>query len=172
LVGHSAETKNAGESPHFCFGGSVGGGFDLDSVLDMALELIGKLINAPHDFEMVPADDLPHSPLADFQVIHPALQASNVAFYASNVAFYASNVAFQAANVAFHSANVALDLDHVALEHRDIGFENGDVSFNLHDVGVHPLDRREYQIALVHHATAPETVMSLYAIHQADAIKE
>jgi hypothetical protein len=144
LVGHSAETKNAGESPHFCFGGSVGGGFDLDSVLDMALELIGKLINAPHDFEMVPADDLPHSPLTNFQVIHPALQATNVAF---------------------QSADVTLDLDHVALEYGDIGFD-------LHDVGVHPLDCREYQVAFVYHATAPETVMSLYAIHQADAIKE
>jgi hypothetical protein len=150
--------KNAGESPHFCFGGSVAGGFDLDSVLDVALELVRELIDAPHDFEMVPADDLPHSPLADFQVIHPALHASNVAFYAGNVAFQA--------------ANVALDLDHVALEHGNIGFKNGDIGFNRHDVGVHPLDRREYQIALVHHATAPETVMSLYAIHQADAIKE
>ncbi|MGF7213313.1 hypothetical protein GGE65_007953 [Skermanella aerolata] len=123
MVGHSAEMKNAGESPHFCFGGSVVGEIGLDSVLDVALELVGELIDATDDLEMIPADDLPHSPLAGFQVIHPALQASNV-------------------------------------------------GFDLHDVGVHPLDRREYQIALIHHVTAPETVMSLYAIHRIDAIKE
>jgi hypothetical protein len=115
--------KNAGESPHFCFGGSAVGEIGLDSVLAVALELVGELIDAPHDFEMVPADDLPHSPLANFQVIHPAFQASNI-------------------------------------------------GFDLHDVGVHPLDRREYQVALVHHITAPETVMSLYAIRKAGAIKE
>jgi hypothetical protein len=164
--------KNAGESPHFCFGGSVDGGFDLDSVLDVALELIGELIDTPHDFEMVPADDLPHSPLADFQVIHPALQASNVAFYTGNVAFYASNVAFQSTDVALDRDHVALENGDIGFENGDIGFENGDIGFNLHDVGVHPLDRREYQVALVYHITAPETVMSLYAIHQADAIKE
>jgi hypothetical protein len=122
--------RNAGESPHFCFGGLVSGDFDLDSVLDVALELVGKLIDTAHDFEMVPADDLSHSPLADFQVIHPALQ------------------------------------------YADVALEHGDIGFDLHDVGVHPLDRREYQVAFVHHATAPETVMSLYAIHRIGAIKE
>jgi hypothetical protein len=120
-----------------------GWSLDLDGVLDMAFELVGELIDSANDFEMVSADDLPHSPLANFQIIHPG----------------------------FQSADVALDLYHVTLKHGDIGFEHGDIGFDLHDIGIHPLDRGEYQVALVH-ATAPAIVMSLYAIHRSDAIKE
>ena len=97
----------------------------------------------PMTLRWVPADDLLHGPLASFQIIHPDLQ----------------------------SADVDLDLHHVTLKPSDVGLKFRDIGFDHDDIGKKPLDRREYQVALVH-ATAQAIVMSLYAIHQPCAIKE
>jgi hypothetical protein len=122
----------------------LGRGYRLSGVMtDVVHKLVRELIDPPENLKVVGPNDLFNLALPAFQAVHPD----------------------------FQPAYIALDLNHVALQLGNVSLQLGNIGFYHDDIGVHPLDRREYQVALVH-ATAPAIVMSLYAIHQSDAIKE
>jgi hypothetical protein len=128
----------------------VEAGAGSDGMTDVTRYQFGKLLDPTDNLMMVGTHHLPHGFLLGFYTIHPDIHSIEVSSQSTDVGFQHADVGFQ---------------------HADVGLYVTELGFKHDHFRVKPLNRRKYQVALIH-ATAPETVMSLYAIHQADAIKE
>jgi hypothetical protein len=137
--------------------GSVG-------MTDVTRYQFGKLLDPTDNLMMVGTHHLPHGFLLGFYTIHPDIHSIEVSSQSTDVGFQSTDVGFQHADVGFQHADVGF-------QHADVGLYVTELGFKHDHFRVKPLNRRKYQVALIH-ATAPETVMSLYAIRQLDAIKE
>jgi hypothetical protein len=128
----------------------VEAGAGSDGMTDVTRYQFGKLLDPTDNLMMVGTHHLPHGFLLGFYTIHPDIHSIEVSSQSTDVGFQSTDVGFQ---------------------HADVGLYVTELGFKHDHFRVKPLNRRKYQVALIH-ATAPETVMSLYAIHQSDAIKE
>ena len=79
----------------------------------MTLQLIRKLIDAPHHFQMIGADHLLDLDLFSLDLRHAVIQFSNIALEHSNIAFEHSNIRLKGADIGLERPDILLHLGNL-----------------------------------------------------------